>query len=167
MVTVTTPPAYVAVVGPGTGATDDACRDAAVVGAALAGAGAIVLTGGMGGVMAAAAGGCRDAGGTSIGLLPDADRTRASPESTLTLPTGLGELRNALLVRAADAVIAISPSWGTLSEVALAVRTGVPVVTVGEWGLPLAGPVPAGTAEEAVHLALAAWHRRVTPGPGA
>lgn len=146
---------YVAVVGPGQSATGEHMAVAEEVGGLLARAGAIVLTGGMGGVMAAAARGCAAAGGASLGLLPDRDRTRANPESTYTIPTGLGELRNGLLVRAADAVIGIAPSWGTLSEVALAVRTGVPVVTVGDWGIPLTGPVAARSAGDAVELALA------------
>jgi uncharacterized protein (TIGR00725 family) len=148
-------PVYVAVVGPGRSATGEHLVTAQQIGALLAHAGAVVLTGGMGGVMAAAARGCQSAGGTSIGLLPDRDRARASAESTYTIPTGLGELRNGLLVRAADAVIGVAPSWGTLSEVALAVRTGVPVVTLGDWGFPLSGPILAGSAAQAVALALA------------
>jgi hypothetical protein len=67
----------------------------------------------------------------------------------------MGELRNGLLVRAADAVICVPLSWGTLSEVALAVRTGTPVVALGGWDLPLAGPVGAASPDEAVHRALA------------
>jgi uncharacterized protein (TIGR00725 family) len=104
--------------------------------------------------MRAAAIGCGAAGGTSIGLLPEGDRSWAALETTFTLPTGLGELRNGLIVRAADAVICVALSWGTLSEVALAVRTGVPVVALGGWNLPLTGPMPAGTPEEAVRIAL-------------
>jgi uncharacterized protein (TIGR00725 family) len=147
---------YVAVVGPGRDATDQQREDATRIGAGLARSGAVVLTGGMDGVMQAAAAGCRAAGGTSIGLLPDRDRARANPESSLTIPTGLGELRNGLLVRAAHAVVAVAPSWGTLSEVALAVRTGVPVLTLGEWSLGLPGPVAAPTPDEAVTGAIAA-----------
>jgi uncharacterized protein (TIGR00725 family) len=149
-----TPDVYVAVIGPGRSAAPEHRAAAARIGALLADAGAILLTGGLGGVMAAAAEGCRAAGGMSVGLLPDRDRTRANPHSTLTVPTGLGELRNGLLVRAAHVVIAVAPSWGTVSEVALAVRTGVPVVTLGDWGLPLAGPIPATTSESAVQQAL-------------
>ncbi|HEX6888473.1 MAG TPA: dethiobiotin synthetase [Candidatus Nanopelagicales bacterium] len=149
-------PVYIAVVGPGASATEAENEAARAVGAALAEAGAVVLTGGHGGVMAAAAEGCADAGGVSIALLPERDRAAANPYSTFTIPTGLGELRNGLLVRAADAVICIALSWGTLSEVALAVRTGVPVVALGDWTLPLAGPMPAATPTEAVHRALAA-----------
>jgi uncharacterized protein (TIGR00725 family) len=145
---------YIAVVGPGAGATSGDLQSAREVGAALARAGAVVLTGGHGGVMQAAAAGAREQGGTSIGILPERDRAQANPDLTFTIPTGLGELRNGLLVRAADAVICIALSWGTLSEVALAVRTGVPVITLGDLGLPLAGPVAADGPDQAVRLAL-------------
>jgi hypothetical protein len=147
--------AYIAVVGPGSTATEDDLQVALAVGRALAQAGAVVLTGGHEGVMQAASLGCAEAGGTSIGILPDHDRARANASSSYTIPTGMGELRNGLLVRAADAVICVALSWGTLSEVALAVRTDVPVVTLGGWALPLEGPVPASSATEAVELAVA------------
>jgi uncharacterized protein (TIGR00725 family) len=99
----------------------------------LAERGAIVLTGGRGGVMAAALDGAVDAGGLSVALQPGAEREPCA--ASIVLPTGLGELRNALLVRCADAVIAVGGSWGTLSEVALARRTGVPVVCLGGWNV--------------------------------
>jgi uncharacterized protein (TIGR00725 family) len=149
------PSTYVAVIGPGTTATAEHLAAADEVGAELARAGAVVLTGGHGGVMQAAAAGARSAGGTSIGILPEGDRARANPDSTFTIPTGLGELRNGLLVRAADAVICVALSWGTLSEVALAVRTGVPVVMLGGWDGALEGPASAATPREAVATAMA------------
>jgi uncharacterized protein (TIGR00725 family) len=124
---------YVAVVGPGTTATDDDRDTAREVGRRLAEAGCIVVNGGLDGVMAAAAAGVAEAGGTSVGLLPGADRSGAAADLTIAIPTGLGELRNALIVRSADAVIAVGGSWGTLSEVALSMRTGKPVVSVGGW----------------------------------
>jgi uncharacterized protein (TIGR00725 family) len=83
--------------------------------------------------MAAVCAGAAEAGGTTVGLLPGDERAAGNPDLTVALPTGLGELRNGLVVRAADAVIAIGGSWGTLSEVALARRTGVPVVSLGSW----------------------------------
>ena len=129
-------PSYVAVIGPGEGATEQDLTDARRAGALLAAAGVVVVTGGLGGVMAAAASGVRDAGGTSIGLLPSGQRADGDPAHSLLLPTGLGELRNALVVRTADVVLAIGGSWGTLSEVALAVRGGTPVVAVRSWDLP-------------------------------
>lgn len=134
---------YVAVIGPGQGATDRDLADADRAGSLLADAGIVVVTGGLGGVMAAAARGARAAGGTSVGLLPSSDRADGDPAHTVLLATGLGELRNGLVVRAADVVLAIGGSWGTLSEVALAVRVGTPVVAVRSWELPA----------DAVHLA--------------
>ena len=127
---------YVAVVGPADGARPADLETAERVGALLGRSGAVLLTGGHHGVMQAAARGCRDAGGTSIGLLPGHDRSEGTPEHTFRLPTGLGELRNGLLVRAADAVVAVGCSWGTLSEIALARRTAVPLVLVDPWELP-------------------------------
>ena len=122
---------YVAVVGPGEAASSDDVTAASAVGALLARAGCIVLTGGRGGVMAAATLAANDAGGLTVALLPGPSRDGCA--ATVALPTGLGELRNALLIRAADAVIAIGGSWGTLSEIALARRTGVPLVALGGW----------------------------------
>jgi len=139
---------YVAVVGPSDSARDDDLERARAIGRGLAERGAVVLTGGMNGVMQAAAQGASEAGGTAIGLLPGPDRAGAAPENTYTLPTGLGELRNALLVRAADAVVAVGSSWGTLTEIALARRTGVPLVLLDAWDLPAdAGVLVAGPGE--------------------
>lgn len=126
---------YVAVVGPGQDASERDCDQAREVGRLLAERGIRVVTGGLTGVMAAAAEGCSQADGISIGLLPGTDREAASPRLTLALPTGLGELRNGLLVRSSDGVIAVGGSWGTLSEVAVAHRLGVPVVTLHGWSV--------------------------------
>lgn len=155
---------YVAVIGPGDGATVEALGRATAAGVALARAGAVVVTGGYGGVMGAAARGAAVEGGTSIGLLSGADRAGADPAHTVTVPTGLGELRNGLVVRAAHAVVAVGGSWGTMSELALAVRTGVPVVAVGFWDLPVVGPHLADTVEEAVTWALARAGERAAGG---
>jgi uncharacterized protein (TIGR00725 family) len=147
---------YIAVVGPGSQAGQPDLAAAEQVGYLLGTAGAIVLTGGLGGVMAAAAAGCARAGGISVGLLPGDRRQDGSAGLTVCLPTGLGELRNGLLIRAADAVLAIGGSWGTLSEIALARRAGVPVLGIGGWQLAdreLATET-AETAAEAVHRIL-------------
>jgi uncharacterized protein (TIGR00725 family) len=145
---------YVAVVGPADDARDVDLERAGELGGLLAAAGAVVLTGGHHGVMQAAADGVRRAGGVSIGLLPGLDRAEGSPEHTYLLPTGLGELRNGLLVRVAEAVVAVGCSWGTLSEIALARRTGVPLVLVDPWELPEdAGTVVADAAAAVVALA--------------
>ncbi|CAN5541957.1 hypothetical protein BH18ACT8_BH18ACT8_10100 [soil metagenome] len=153
------PRLYVAILGADESATDTNLRDAYTAGAWLANRHVIVVTGGLGGVMGAAADGVASVGGIVIGLLPSLDRSAAHPSVTIAIPTGLGELRNGLVVRSADSVLAIGGSWGTLSEIALAMRTGVPLVTVGS-------PIPAGlsvsaaaTVEEALPLVLAAAER--------
>ncbi len=127
--------AYVAVVGPGDPRDPAVLAPAREAGSLLAARGWTVVTGGLGGVMAEAAAGVAESGGTAVALLPGTDRSTASPGHTVVIPTGLGEMRNALLVRTADAVLAVGGSWGTLSEVALAVRTGVPVFAVAGWDL--------------------------------
>jgi uncharacterized protein (TIGR00725 family) len=126
---------YVAVVGPGADATPAECDQGREVGRLLAEHGAVVVTGGLAGVMAAAAEGCAQAGGRSVGLLPGRDRAAASPHLTVAVPTGLGELRNGVVVHSCDGMIAIGGSWGTLSEIALARRTDRPVVTLGGWSV--------------------------------
>ena len=101
------------------------------VGAGLGRAGAVLVCGGRGGVMAAAARGCREQGGWTVGILPGTDAREANPWIRLPMPTGMGEARNALVVRAAEAVLAVGGSWGTLSEIALAVKMGIPVALLG------------------------------------
>jgi uncharacterized protein (TIGR00725 family) len=147
---------YVAVVGPGK-ATPEEADAAEQVGAGLAHAGAVVVCGGLGGVMAQACRGAYDAGGMTIAILPGSDRRAANQWARVVIPTGMGEMRNALVVRAADAVIAVGGGYGTLSEVALALKTGVPVVGIKPW--PIAGIVQVGSPREAVQAALA-----LTPG---
>ncbi|WP_169943912.1 TIGR00725 family protein [Microbispora sp. H11081] len=151
----------VAVCGPGE-CTPQEAETARAVGRLLAEHGAVVLCGGYGGVMAAAAAGAREGGGVAVGVLSGRDRSGASQDLTVALPTGMGEARNALIVRAADAVVVVGGSWGTLSELALARRGGTPVITLGGWrvldaeGRPVPGPVAAAGPDEAVRLALAA-----------
>ena len=121
-------------VGSGT-ATGELYEKARQVGAALAERGAVVVCGGLEGVMEAACRGAAEAGGVSIGVLPGGDRRAANRWVTYTLPTGLGETRNALVARSADAVIAVGGEFGTLSEVALALWAGTPVVGLDTWEL--------------------------------
>ena len=144
---------YVAVCGPGS-ATHEEERWAEEVGQRLAEAGAVVLCGGLGGVMDAAARGAARAGGTVVGILPGDDRLGASEHLTVALPTGMGEARNAIIARAADAVIAVGGEWGTLSEIALARKMGTPVVGLRTWDLGRADVVDARTPEDAVERAL-------------
>jgi uncharacterized protein (TIGR00725 family) len=150
---------YIAVVGSG---DDDPAIEAAAeaVGAGIGAAGAVLVCGGLGGVMAAACRGARAAGGRTVGLLPGLHRDSANEWVDIAIPTGLGEARNTVIVRAADVVIAIGGEYGTLSEIAFALKTGVPVVGLDTWelargGAPDSGIVRALTAEDAVELARA------------
>jgi uncharacterized protein (TIGR00725 family) len=93
----------------------------------------VLVCGGLGGVMEAACRGAREAGGTTVGLLPGTDRTEANEFVDVVIPTGLGEGRNALVVRAADALIAVGGGYGTLSEIALALKAGKRVAGLGTW----------------------------------
>ncbi|GLW09811.1 lysine decarboxylase [Microtetraspora sp. NBRC 13810] len=148
----------VAVCGPRecTGADESNARE---VGRLLAERGAVVICGGYTGVMAAVAAGARAAGGTVVGILPRADREHANPDLTIVIPTGVGEARNSIIVNSGDAVIVVGGSWGTLSELALAMRRGrSPVVQLGGWriqdadGTPLPGVRHAATPAEALCL---------------
>lgn len=144
---------YVAVVGPSQ-ATPVELDRAEEVGMALARAGAVVLTGGHGGVMAAASRGAANGGGLTVGILPGQDRTAANEWVSVAIATGLGELRNGLIVRAADAVVAVGGAYGTLSEVALALKSDTPVIGLDTW--PIEGIETVATAGEAASRAIAA-----------
>lgn len=117
----------IAVIGGGT-CTKEETAIAEQTGRLLAAAGAIVLCGGLGGVMEAVAKGAKANGGTTVGILPGADPAGANAYIDIPLATGLGEMRNYMIVRAAHALIAIGGGAGTLSELALAQRIGRPVV---------------------------------------
>jgi uncharacterized protein (TIGR00725 family) len=125
------------------------------VGAELARAGAVILTGGLGGVMEAACRGAEQAGGMTVGLLPGDDRRAANPHVAVAIATGLGELRNGVIVRAADALVAVGGAYGTLSEIALALRAGLPVIGLRTWAIEgvQAASDPAEAAARALSLA--------------
>ena len=137
-------------------------------GRCIARAGAILLCGGRGGVMSAAAEGARSAGGGTVGILPGASSTETPANAHIELPiyTGMGQARNLVLVLSADAVIGIGGGWGTLSEIGLALKHGIPVVLLSSWQLhrPDGEDEPrlqhADSAEQAVGLALGAHHTR-------
>ena len=93
----------------------------------------VLVCGGLGGVMEGAAKGCFENGGATVGLLPGAEKHSANPFVTLAIPTGMGEARNVLVVRASDVVIAIAGGYGTLSEIGLALKIGRPVIGLGTW----------------------------------
>jgi uncharacterized protein (TIGR00725 family) len=106
--------------------------------------------------MAAACRGAATAGGMTVGILPSTDRSTANEWVRVAIPTGLGELRNGLVVRAADAVIAIGGAYGTLSEIALALKGGVPVIGLTTWEIE--GVRTVERAEDAVQRALELAH---------
>jgi uncharacterized protein (TIGR00725 family) len=145
---------YVAVIG-GTEVSASVEADAEAVGRLLAEAGVIVVTGGREGVAAAACRGAREAGGVAVGILPGRSRDEANPWVSVAVPTGLGEMRNALVVMDADAVIAFPGAYGTLTEIAFSLLAGIRIVGLGTWALGegvsiLSGDTPA----EVVRLAL-------------
>jgi uncharacterized protein (TIGR00725 family) len=155
-------PLRVSVIGAGE-ASPEECRWAEAVGRALAEAGAVVITGGLGGVMEAASRGCREAGGITVGFLPGRDTSRANRWVTLPLATAMEESRNSLVVRTGEAVVAIGGSWGTLSEIALARKMGNSVVLLGEPPVDL--PLPrAELPEEAAAWALHQARKRRKEG---
>jgi uncharacterized protein (TIGR00725 family) len=141
----------VAVVGPGD-ARPDIAAAAESVGRGVAERGAVVVCGGLGGAMEAACRGAKAAGGTTVALLPGLDRRDANRYVDVAIPTGLGEARNALVVRAADALIAVGGGYGTLSEIGLALRTGKRVVGIDTWEID--GIERATSPEEAVRAVL-------------
>lgn len=141
------PRAWIAVVGPGEAGLEELAV-AEEVGAAVATARCGLVCGGLGGVMEAACRGARSVDGLTVGLLPGLDRDAANGWVLAALPTGLGEARNALVVRAADALIAIGGAYGTLSEIAFALKAGKPVAGLGTWDVD--GVRPADSPEAAV-----------------
>jgi len=141
----------VAVIGgsrPGRAALDQAFE----VGQLLGERGAVLVCGGLGGVMEAAARGARAAGGLTVGILPGADVRDANPSIDIPVATGLGYTRNSLVVMNADAVIAVDGEYGTLSEIAYGLIYGKKVIGLGTWDVK--GVVPARDAADAVKLAL-------------
>ena len=129
------------------------------VGRELARQGCVVVCGGLGGMMEAAARGAKSNGGMTVGILPGTHAEEANEFIDVPLPTGLGAFRNMLVVRSADAVIAIEGKYGTLSEIAFALRLKIPVIGLNTWTLSKDGRVDPGilvakTPREAVELAL-------------
>lgn len=127
---------YIAVIGGGEVAPAilDLARE---VGREIARRGGVLLCGGLGGVMAAAAQGAAEAGGVSIGILPDAARSRGNPYLTYTIATNMGHARNMIIAHSADALIAVDGGYGTISEAAIALKLGKPVVALAvDWDLP-------------------------------
>jgi uncharacterized protein (TIGR00725 family) len=149
---------FVAVIGSAHCSADVAAL-AERVGEEIARHGAVLICGGRGGVMEAACRGAKSEGGLTVGILPGPDRSEANPYVDVAIATGLGEARNAIVVRSADAVVAVSGGYGTLSEIGLARKMGRPVVGLQTWelrqeGLPAPAVVRADTPVQAVEMAL-------------
>jgi uncharacterized protein (TIGR00725 family) len=123
---------YIGVIGGGD-CSDEVYKLAEEVGEKVAEAGAVLVCGGLGGVMEAASKGAKKANGVTIGILPGTDKYQANPYLDFPIVTGLGEARNALVVRNSDAVIALPGEFGTLSEIAFALKSGKPVVGISTW----------------------------------
>jgi uncharacterized protein (TIGR00725 family) len=117
-------------------------KAAETVGRVLAEGGAAVLCGGRGGVMEAACRGAHSAGGLTVGILPGDDSSAANPYVDVAIATGLGEARNAIIARTARAVVAVGGRYGTLSEIAFALKRGLPVIGVNTWKLEPPGGGP-------------------------
>ena len=145
----------VSVCGPRDAASDEVAN-AREIGRRLAERGAAVICGGYSGVMAAVSEGAASAGGLVVGILSGRDRAGADENLTLAIPTGLADARNAVIALAGDAIIVVGGSWGTLSELALAMREGKTVVQLGGWrltdkdGRPIDGVIYVRTPEDAI-----------------
>jgi hypothetical protein len=141
----------------GAGKCSRKLRDqAAEVGRYVAENGGIVICGGMGGIMEGAARGAKEAGGTTIGILPTSDRSDANEFIDYVIPTGFGEARNIMVVRTADVVVAFPGKYGTLSEMAFAMHARKPVISINAWKLGdeiLQSKDPLEAAETAMKLA--------------
>jgi len=165
----------IAVCAPGE-ATDEELLLAGAVGRLIAERGCTLVSGGLGGAMAAACRGAREAGGATIGIIPGYDDRAANPWVEHVVCTGLGQARNALVAATGQALIAVGGGWGTLSEIALGLRLGRPVVLLGGWDSVLATDegraratdlegtiVVAANPEDAVEAVIAALSPNVPP----
>jgi len=149
---------FIAVIGGGQCSKEET-RLAEEVGRQLAKRGAILVCGGLGGIMEAACKGASLEGGTTIGILPGDRSQTANPYVQIPIVTGLGEARNVIVVKSAQAVIAIGGSYGTLSEISHALQSGIPVIGLNTWSLSRNGQqdksiIPAQSPTEAVDKAL-------------
>ena len=141
----------VAVIG-GSETTSKNLETAERVGVLIAQRGAILITGGLGGVMNAASKGAKTANGLVIGIIPTTDRESANPYVDIPIVTGMGEARNLIIARTCDCAIAIDGKYGTLTEIAYCLMFGIPVIGIDTWEIQ-APIMRVKTAEEAVSLA--------------
>ncbi len=148
----------IAVIGGGQPSAREA-KLAEEVGCELARQGAILVCGGLGGVMEASCKGAQSEGGITIGILPGESRQAANPSVQIPIVTGMGHARNLAVVKSAQAVIAIGGSYGTLSEIGHALQSGIPIIGLNTWSLSKNGKqdnsiIPAQNPTEAVNKAL-------------
>jgi uncharacterized protein (TIGR00725 family) len=141
----------VSVIGAGS-CSPDIYKTAEKVGSLIAQRGAVLVTGGLFGVMEAASKGARDAGGITVGILPGSEKNEANKYVMIPITTGLSHARNVIVVRSSDVVIAVSGEYGTLSEIAIALKLGKPVVGIQTWEN-IEGVISVATPEEAVNKA--------------
>jgi len=139
----------IAVIGPGK-ATSQECEAAYATGRIIAVSGAVLVCGGLGGVMEAACRGAKEAGGITVGIQPNTEG--GNPYLDITIRTGLGIARNALVVLSGDVVVAVGGKYGTLSEIAIALKSGRPVYGIYTWDIE--GVIPCSSPEEAVSRAV-------------
>ena len=149
---------FIAVIGGGN-SSQQADELAEEVGREIAKQGAILVCGGLGGVMEAACKGASREGGLTIGVLPGDNRLSANPYVQIPIVTGIGYARNVAVVKSAQAVIAIDGSYGTLSEIGHALQSGIPIIGLNTWSLSIDGQedksiIPAKTPKEAVNKAI-------------
>jgi len=154
----------IAVIGDSSCSPEEA-KLAEAVGELLAQQGATVVCGGLGGVMEAVCRGAKSKGGLTVGILPGQDSSTATPWVDVPVVTGIGEARNVVVVKSAQAVIAIGGSYGTLSEIAYALKNGIPVVGLNTWSLSRNGReddsiIRVQSAVEAVNKAISLAKRR-------
>ena len=155
---------FIAVIG-GNQVSEEEAKLAEKVGREVAKRGVVLVCGGLGGAMEAACKGAASMKGITVGILPGDDRRTANPYVQIPIVTGMGYARNAIVVKSAQAVIAIDGSYGTLSEIAYALQSGIPVVGLNTWSISLRGEmdksiIQAGDPVEAVEKAIAAIQAR-------
>jgi uncharacterized protein (TIGR00725 family) len=161
---VTYKPVFIGVIG-GSDITPEVARLAEEVGREIARRGAVLVCGGLAGVMEAACKGASEAGGLTIGILPGESRRDANPYVKIPVVTSIGYARNVAVVKTSQAVIAIDGSYGTLTEIAYALQSGIPVVGLGTWSISIDGKadkniITAESAGEAVDRAMTLLHTR-------
>ncbi len=156
---------FIGVIGGGR-CSPEIAQIAEAVGREIARRGAVLVCGGLGGVMEAACRGAREAGGLTVGILPGNDPAEANPYVQIPIVTGMGEMRNVIIIKSVQAVIAVDGEYGTLSEIGHALKRGLPVVGIHTWELSIAGRkdgaiMIARSAPEAVDMALSAAERGI------